>query len=292
LVLLACAWVGSAAACIGDCNTDGSVTVDELVLSVNIALGNAAVIRCRSVDRNDDNAVTVDELVAAVVAALHGCPATPSATATPTITPPPTPNLPPLIPRLGVYRSFPGFEIRLPIGATDPEGGMVRCTAADLPVGAQLQESPGVLRWTPVNDQLGIFDLPFMCTDAAEPPASAEGRLVLRIAPLDACTDPSCDPASGCERALVPLTDSCCVGEPEVRIAEPPVGCPEGRALLIGRNSNGFGRMYNCDRLQGLTQVQSGTTIRLHVAASCMNAVRPVTLGTRIEGDSPNKRGN
>ena len=64
------------AACIGDCNADGAVTVDELLLSVNIALGSAAATVCAAVDANGDGEVTINELLAAVNAALNGCPAT------------------------------------------------------------------------------------------------------------------------------------------------------------------------------------------------------------------------
>jgi len=62
------------AACRGDCNDDGTVTVDELIVVVNIALGGTAVDRCTSIDGNGDGAVTVDEIIAGVRAALGGCP--------------------------------------------------------------------------------------------------------------------------------------------------------------------------------------------------------------------------
>jgi hypothetical protein len=58
--------------CDGDCNGDGSVTINELISGVTIALG-APVDRCRACDTNRDQAVTVNELVAAVGHALHGC---------------------------------------------------------------------------------------------------------------------------------------------------------------------------------------------------------------------------
>ena len=67
--------------CAGDCNGDGEVTIDELVLAVNIALGNRQVGDCLAVDLNLDFEVTIDELVSAVNAALFGCPATPTASA-------------------------------------------------------------------------------------------------------------------------------------------------------------------------------------------------------------------
>ncbi len=64
-------------ACIGDCNTDGEVTINELLLGVNIALGNAVIGNCSKLDRNGDSQVTVDELLVAVNEALNGCLGTP-----------------------------------------------------------------------------------------------------------------------------------------------------------------------------------------------------------------------
>lgn len=63
------------AACVGDCNGDGSVTVEEIVLMVNIALGNRPVSDCTAGDRDGSGEVTVDEIVAAVNNALGECPA-------------------------------------------------------------------------------------------------------------------------------------------------------------------------------------------------------------------------
>ena len=60
-------------ACIGDCSGDGSVTINELISGVNIALGNSAVATCPSFDRNGDGSVTINELIAAVNAAQTGC---------------------------------------------------------------------------------------------------------------------------------------------------------------------------------------------------------------------------
>lgn len=61
------------AVCAGDCSGDGEVTVNELVLGVNIALGNAAIEECGSFDVNSDAEVTVTELIGAVNSALNGC---------------------------------------------------------------------------------------------------------------------------------------------------------------------------------------------------------------------------
>jgi hypothetical protein len=64
----------AAPACVGDCNGDGSVTVDELLIAVNIALENLPAQRCPVFDVNGDGTVTVNEILAGVNNALNGCP--------------------------------------------------------------------------------------------------------------------------------------------------------------------------------------------------------------------------
>lgn len=59
--------------CSGDCHGDGAVTVDELILGVNIALGIQPASQCPPIDTDGNQAVTVDELVKAVTVALNGC---------------------------------------------------------------------------------------------------------------------------------------------------------------------------------------------------------------------------
>lgn len=61
------------ALCVGDCNGNRAVTVDELVTGVKIALGGAAFSKCPSLDAGQDGEITVDELIVAVNNALHGC---------------------------------------------------------------------------------------------------------------------------------------------------------------------------------------------------------------------------
>ncbi len=68
--------------CVGDCNDDQQVTVDEIVTMVGIALGNGQRSDCRAGDANNDGLITVDEILSAVNNALNGCNA-----ATPTPTP-------------------------------------------------------------------------------------------------------------------------------------------------------------------------------------------------------------
>lgn len=64
----------AALACIGDCNGDRSVTIDELVTMVNIALGTTPLTVCSAGDANSDSEITIDEIIGAVNNALNGCP--------------------------------------------------------------------------------------------------------------------------------------------------------------------------------------------------------------------------
>ena len=61
--------------CVGDCNGNGTVAINELVVGVNIALGNAQVSGCTSFDKNANGGVEINELVQGVNNALNGCPA-------------------------------------------------------------------------------------------------------------------------------------------------------------------------------------------------------------------------
>lgn len=65
---------GCAMACPGDCDGDGEVTVSNLILAVNIALGTASIDQCPAIDTDGSGDVTVNELIQAVNAALNGCP--------------------------------------------------------------------------------------------------------------------------------------------------------------------------------------------------------------------------
>ena len=76
-VILGCAlyWPrGAVAVCVGDCDHNSSVSIDELLEMVNVALGNLSVHACDFGDANGDGQITVDEILAAVQNALVGCP--------------------------------------------------------------------------------------------------------------------------------------------------------------------------------------------------------------------------
>ena len=61
------------ARCVGHCDGNGDVTVDELLTMVNIALGSASVLGCGSGGINGNGEIMVDEIMTAVSRALEGC---------------------------------------------------------------------------------------------------------------------------------------------------------------------------------------------------------------------------
>ncbi len=84
-----------AGVCDGDCDGDGTVTVDELLRGVNIILGSIAGVACPALDVNGDEALAINELIGAVSNLLTGCPVLSAPT------PEPTPVRPPITPAAG-----------------------------------------------------------------------------------------------------------------------------------------------------------------------------------------------
>src|SRR5215475_10631307 len=66
------------AACVGDCDGGGAVSIDELVTGVGIAQGLRPTGACAAFDVDGAGSVSIDELVAAVASALNGCPSDPA----------------------------------------------------------------------------------------------------------------------------------------------------------------------------------------------------------------------
>lgn len=60
-------------ACVGDCDGQGSVTVDDILTMVSIALGNTDVSACQAGDVSQDGQITIDEILIVVNNALNGC---------------------------------------------------------------------------------------------------------------------------------------------------------------------------------------------------------------------------
>lgn len=78
--------------CTGDVNGDGRISVSELLLGVNVALGLLSLDDAPAFDDDASGTISVSELIAAVGFALRGCPPTPTQTSAqviPTETPSP-----------------------------------------------------------------------------------------------------------------------------------------------------------------------------------------------------------
>jgi hypothetical protein len=66
----------ASAQCVGDCNGDGSVEINELILGVNIALGSQPLSVCESFDCESSGQVPINCLIKGVNNALEGCSST------------------------------------------------------------------------------------------------------------------------------------------------------------------------------------------------------------------------
>ena len=64
-----------AQSCVGDCDLNAEVTVDEVILAINVALGDKPISTCASGDSNSDDAIDVSEIMQSVSNLLEGCPA-------------------------------------------------------------------------------------------------------------------------------------------------------------------------------------------------------------------------
>ncbi len=148
--------------CPGDCDGGGSVTINELIRGVNIALGTAAPEDCPAFDTDDSGGVTIDELIAAVNNALTGCPE-PTPTATPSgPTPTVTPNRLTLAP-IGDRTVALGSTLSLDLSAFDPQGRTLAFSAAPvpLPANARLDGLTGRFTFAPHLEQVGALTLTF-----------------------------------------------------------------------------------------------------------------------------------
>jgi hypothetical protein len=59
--------------CTGDCNSDTEVTVDEVIVMVNISLDFADIAECPNADPEGTGMVTIDLIIRAVNNVLVGC---------------------------------------------------------------------------------------------------------------------------------------------------------------------------------------------------------------------------
>ena len=252
--------------CPGDCNADGTIDDGDVRLVVVSIFAPEPAAVCPHLVVEGATPVVVDAM-SAMARSGGEC----------------VPPQAPVIPPHAAYRSYAGYEIALPIAADSARGPLLY-SAQDLPDGAVLEADTGILRWTPSEQQIGAYVIPFRVTDHGLPPLSAEGRLGLRITRLDSCSIPSCDPATGCTSTMPPLSEPCCAPGPVERVPEVYVDCPGGKFLMVGQNTNDtFGRLQNCDKLKFIAFTQSGVTIRIHLGARCVRPKEVLSVHTFLE---------
>ena len=81
--------VARAQSCVGDCDGNGVVAINELILGVNVALGTRDISVCEAMDCQGTGMVPINCLIRAVNNDVTGCPGvtrTPDAEGTPTPT--------------------------------------------------------------------------------------------------------------------------------------------------------------------------------------------------------------
>jgi hypothetical protein len=147
--------------CVGDCDMNGVVAINELIIGVNIALLTQPLSNCPSFDSNDNGTVDINELIQAVNNSLMGCPVetpTPGGP-TPTPTDTPMPIVCPLTP--GSYT------------VTNGEGSTLKVStfaAFDFPAGGAIVQDVGAGDANCVHDVVvpfpGGFTAPTFCVPA------------------------------------------------------------------------------------------------------------------------------
>lgn len=113
--------------CPGDCDGDGRVAVNDVVIGVNMALHVMALAACPSFDRDHSSEVEIDELIGAVDVSLRGCDRgqTPFFTATSQRSATPTPT----------SRLVPQTPTASPAVSTSPSG-LLLLEELDVPSGS------------------------------------------------------------------------------------------------------------------------------------------------------------
>ena len=195
-------------------------------------------------------------------------------------------NDPPEVDPIPVYRTYPGYPISIAIPASDPDaggvGGNLSFFSDMLPSGSTLDGLDGIFEWTPHESQFGAYVIPVTVSDDGDPALETPSEIPIQVVPLDMCTVPTCDSATGCENVLLPLDQACCVGAPEIRVPDPEASCESGPAFHLGRNLLSFGRLHTCDILP-IQVAQTGLRISLHFESRCLDTSTVMLIDERLE---------
>jgi hypothetical protein len=174
------ATTAQAAACVGDCDNSGSVTIDEIVTGVNIALDASSLDHCPRFDCNGNGQVTIDCIITAVNVALNGCGPEPTASSTHT----PTPT----VARVGTPTSSPTMTPQSVDHFVDNDDG----TITDMQTGLiwEKKDQGGGL-----HDVNTLFPWAGVCTDDNGVPCA--GIIGCELCQPDAAAESTCNAATG-----------------------------------------------------------------------------------------------
>jgi len=227
--------------CAGDCDGDGNVTVDELVVGSQLALGTTGA-ECDAIDANDDGSVAIDELVVAIGHALSGCPQAP--TPTPeglgtrrfSIDPASSPLLAVL--RQGeVAANLPGFSGFLDLTAGEPDAktglAFVDVTAASEFISIDVPDQGTALCIKPIQEQIPVVRAGFVACEGGVA-VGLRVRQGHRLGEIGRCaagpqSGAECSSDDDCDGQDCFLTDDCTAADGRIEgPAEPHPGVCNG----------------------------------------------------------------
>lgn len=93
-------------------------------------------------------------------------------------------NRPPVLATIGNRETESGMPLSIPMTAADPDGGTLRFSVADAPLGAQFADfgdGTAEFNWTPALDQVGNHQVTFTVFDDGNPMASDSEQLTITV---------------------------------------------------------------------------------------------------------------
>ena len=188
----------SCVGCVGDCNRDHVVAINELVIMINIILGNQPIINCLRGDANGDGVIESNEIDQAVNNFGYGCPVpglTPAREAGPI--PGPIADSPVTL-RIGSAAGASGSSVTIPVSLKNG-GGEVSAAELDLLYPTAVLGNPTCEEARRVSDHSLYTSLP------SDPEASAgQTRLRALLVDLTAASTFTDGPIFSCTFDILP----------------------------------------------------------------------------------------